>query len=201
MIPAQLTALRAKVFASADPQIVAAIAARDVNALVARLNSANGEQGWRTDAPVNAILDAITWSSYTPSDTIQNSDTDPVLTVRVGRLLTIQTKQMNLQLMLQGRDRLDCSRPNVRGGLRDAVIQVPSGSNGANTAPGGTNAATVLAQCVRPITVAESLLAANAQASDTTGATSARVLTFEGEVYGNEGTAILFNDDGTPYTP
>ena len=202
MTPAQIDALRAKVFASTDPTIVALRTARDQNGLTAHLNSNSNVNGWRTDAPVNAILDAINWSAYTPTDNPQNSDTDlAALSIKTARLLTVQTKQINLQLMLQGRDTLNCSRPNVRGGLRDAVIQVPTGVNGAPTSPGGANGSTVLAQCIRPITVAEDLLSAAPQASDTTGTTTARVLSFEGQVEGGEVGSILFNDDGTPRNP
>jgi hypothetical protein len=201
MTPAQLDALRTKVFASTDPGMVALVTARDQLGLTAYLNDASGEQGWRSDAPVNGILDAITWASYTPSDAVAGGDTDPLLSVKIGRLLTVQTKQINLQLMLQGRDTLNCSRPNVRGGLRDAVIQVPTGASGALTSPGGGSGVTVLTQCVRPITRAEALLASNAQASDTTGTITARVLTFEGEVGVGEVGSLLFFDDGTPRNP
>lgn len=133
---------------------------------------------WRTDAPVNAIVDAINWSSYTPADAIAASD--PALSQQIARLLTIQTKQMNLQLMLQGRESLNCARPNVRAGLRDAVVQVPSGSGGAVTAPGGSSGVNVLAVCTRSATEAEKILATASQGSDTTGSTTARVMGFEG---------------------
>jgi hypothetical protein len=82
--------------------------------------------------------------------------------------------------------------------LRDCVIQLPTGAGGANTSPGGASGVTVLGQCVRPITVAESLLAANSQAGDTTGATTARVMTFEGRVDAGEVGLVLYNEDGTP---
>jgi hypothetical protein len=135
---------------------------------------------WRTDAPVNAIVDAINWANYTPSEAIAASD--PALSQQVARLLTIQTKQMNLQLMLQGRESLNCARPNVRAGLRDAVIQIPSGSGGASTSPGGASGVTVLNACVRNATEAEKIFAAQSQASDTTGSVTARVMTFEGNL-------------------
>lgn len=181
MTPAQLTALRQAI--DANPTWVAIPNNSDGNYTLAALLNAQASPAfsvWRTDAPVNAILDAINWGTYTPSDTI--ALTDPTLTQQVGRLLTIQTKQMNLQLMVQGREVINCSRPNVRGGLRDAVIQVPSGANGAATSPGGANGATVLAQCIRNATEAEKILATASQASDTTGATTARVMGFEGNV-------------------
>ena len=198
MTPAQLTTLRAACFA--DPTAAAFFAAPgNAAGLRAYLNGASGSNAWRTDAPVNAILDAINWGTYTPSDAIASAD--PTLTQQVGRLLAIQTKQMNLQLMVQGRDVLNCSRPNVRGGLRDAVIQVPSGAGGAATSPGGANGATVLAQCVRPATRAEVMLAAQSQASDTTGTTTARVLTFEGDVQDVEAATLIYHDDGTIWGP
>lgn len=198
MTPAQLTALRVACFA--DPSAFAFFAGQgNAAGLRAYLNGASGSNAWRTDAPVNAILDAINWGTYTPSDAIASAD--PTLTQQVGRLLAIQTKQMNLQLMVQGRDVLNCSRPNVRGGLRDAVIQVPSGAGGAATSPGGANGATVLAQCVRPATRAEVMLAAQSQASDTTGTTTARVLTFEGDVKDVEAATLIYHDDGTIWGP
>jgi len=179
--PAQLTALRQAI--DANPTWAAIPNNSDGNYTLAALLNAQASPAfsvWRTDAPVNAILDAINWGTYTPSDAI--ALTDPTLTQQVSRLLTIQTKQMNLQLMVQGREVINCSRPNVRGGLRDAVIQVPSGANGAATSPGGANGATVLAQCIRNATEAEKILATASQASDTTGATTARVMGFEGNV-------------------
>lgn len=137
---------------------------------------------WRTDTPVSSIIDAISFAGYTPNDAVSSSDTDPVLSRKIGWLLTIQTKQMNLQLMLQGRDRLNTSPPNVRSGLRDAVIQIPSGAGGANSAPGGVGGTTVLNACTRAATEAEKILAAASQASDTTGTVTARVMTWEGTV-------------------
>lgn len=181
MTPAQLTALRQAI--DANPTWVAIPNNSDGNYTLAALLNAPAVPAfnvWRTEAPVNAILDAINWGTYTPSDAIASAD--PTLTQQVGRLLAIQTKQMNLQLMVQGRDVLNCARPNMRGGLRDAVIQVPSGANGAATSPGGANGATVLAQCIRNATEAEKILATASQASDTTGATTARVMGFEGNV-------------------
>lgn len=181
MTPAQLTALRQAI--DANPTWAAIPNNSDGNYALAALLNAPAVPTfnvWRTEAPVNAILDAINWGTYTPSEAIASAD--PTLTQQVGRLLTIQTKQMNLQLMVQGRDVLNCARPNMRGGLRDAVIQVPSGANGAATSPGGANGATVLAQCIRNATEAEKILATASQASDTTGATTARVMGFEGNV-------------------
>lgn len=132
---------------------------------------------WRTETPTTTIIDAINWAQYTPNDVVLSGDTDPLLTRKIGWLLTVQTKQMNLQLMLQGRLTLDCSRANVRAGLRDAVIQLPTGAGGANTSPGGSSGANVLNACTRLATEAEKILAG---AQETTGTVTANVLGFEG---------------------
>ena len=137
---------------------------------------------WRTDAPISAIMDAITWANYTPNDSIADADTDPALSRKIGRLLTAQTKQMNLQLMLQGRDRFNAAPPNARAGLRDAVILLPTGAGGANTSPGGASGVNVLNACTRNATEAEKILATPSSGSDTTGTVTARVLGFEGFV-------------------
>lgn len=137
---------------------------------------------WRTDAPVTSIVDAIDFAKYTPAGALDDATlTTQLLAVqRQAQLLAIQTKQMNLQMLTQGRATLDCSRPNVRGALRDATIQVPSGASGAFTSPGGASGATVLAACIRNATDGEKILATASQGSDTTGTTTARVMGFEG---------------------
>lgn len=98
---------------------------------------------WNPEASVSAIQDAITWDKYTPTDAPDNTATF------TNRMLAIQTKQMNLQLMLQGKTTVDASKSNVRAGLRDAVTVVPSGAGGGSTAPGGANGVNVLNACVR----------------------------------------------------
>lgn len=194
MTPAQLTALRAACLADPGAQAFY-VAPGNAAGLQAYLNATSGTNVWRTDAPVNAIVDAITWSNYTPADSVAAAE--PALTQQAVRLLAIQTKQVNLQLMAQGRDTINASRPNVRGGLRDAVIQIPSGANGANTSPGGASGVNVMNACVRPGTRAEVFLAASSQSSDTTGGVTARVMTFEGAVEETEARALIFRDDGT----
>jgi len=128
---------------------------------------------WRTDAPTADIFDSINWSLYTPSDSPDNTAT------YTNRLLAIQTKQMNLQNMLVGRDTLNCAKANIRAGLRDAVIQIPAGAGGAMVSPGGVSGATVLAVCTRNATRLEKLLSTG---SVTTGTTTAAVMGYEGQI-------------------
>lgn len=194
MTPAQLTSLRGACFLDANAAAFF-VAPGNAAGLRAYLNAASGANVWRTDASVDAINDGIDYGKYTPTDAVPS--TDPALSIDISRMLRIQTKQMNLQNILIGRTTLNCSRPNVRGGLRDAVIAVPAGTAGALTAPGGASGANVLAACVRPGTRAEVMLAVGSQASDTTGGTSARVLTFEGEVSDVEAATLIYRDDGS----
>lgn len=147
--------------------------AGDAFSLKAWCNAPGAVNVWRTDAPVSAIIDSITWSSYTPNDPPDSTAT------YTNRALLAQTKQMNMQLMLQGRTALDASRANIRAGLRDAVIQLPTGVNGGMVVAGGASGSTTLGACVRSATRAEGVLAAAAQV---TGTVSAQILTFEGAV-------------------
>ena len=135
--------------------------------IAAYYNTVTATDIWRTDAPVDAILDSIDWSKYTPADA---ADTTVIFT---NRMLAIQTKQMNLQNMIIGRDFLNTAKPNIRAGLRDAVIAVPAGVSGASVSPGGPGGATVLAICLRKATNVEVVLSTTT--NGTTGPTTARV--------------------------
>lgn len=137
---------------------------------------------WRTDCRVEDIYNAINWAAYTPVDAVLSGDSGDTLHRKNGWLLSIQVKQMNLQIMTQGRSTLNTAFVNVRAGLRDAVIQVPAGSGGASVSPGGASGVNVLAACVRNATEGERVLAAASQGSDTTGTTTARVMTYSGSL-------------------
>lgn len=200
MTPGQLTSLRAACFA--DSTAAAFFPLGDTAGLRAYLNGPAGVNAWNTAAPVRAVVDAIDWSKYTANDAVDDAALALDLTAqrRLVRVLYLQTKQMNLQLMLQGRESVNASLVNLRAGLRDATINCPSGTNGANTSPGGASGVSVLSACVRPATKAEVMLAAPSQANDTTGTVTARVLTFEGEVSDVDAARIVFKDDGTIWT-
>lgn len=133
---------------------------------------------WNPSTPVRSILDTFNWTAFTPTDTVLETDTDAALLARrTARLLAIQTKQMNLQLMLQGRDTVDASLVNFRAGLRDALINIPSGASGASVVAAGASAATALGACTRKATRAEKLFAGVPVA---TGTVTAAVMGFTG---------------------
>jgi hypothetical protein len=200
MTPTQLTALRAACFLDAN---AAAFFAGQGNAagLRAYLNAASGTNVWRTEAPTVDILDAVDQSRYTPNDPVlqTNAATDSLLRLN-ARALYAQTKLMVLQNFVLSRQALDCRPATVRGSLRDAVIQVPTGVDGAAMQPGGASGVNVLNKCVRSGTRAEVMLAAAAQGSDTTGGVTARVMTFEGEVADLDAATLIYRDDGSIWT-
>jgi hypothetical protein len=172
MTPAQNALIKADILASADMNTLANNS--DGNYEIARLyNLPSTTDVWRTEAPTRAIFDAITWANFTPTDVADGTAT------YTNRILAVQTKQMNLQNMLIGRESIDASKANIRAGLRDAVIQLPTGTGGAMTSAGGSSAVTVLTACVRKATRLEKLLAS---APVTTGTVSAGVMGFEGNV-------------------
>jgi len=182
---AQLVALRADILADGA---LSAIPRNDDGfieiAAAYNLAASPALSVWRTDAQVKDILDAMTFSNYTPNDPPDGT------ALYTNRALVIQTKQMNLQTMLQGRQSIDASRANIRLALRDAVIALPSGTGGDAQSAGGASGATVLAACKRNATRAEKLFAAG---SATTGATTANLLVNEGVLTHADVSSALAN--------
>ena len=174
MTPAQLAAIKADIIASGDMNTIPQ--GSDGSDAIAKLYNAPASPSflvWKTNASVNDIFDALDWSKYTPTDSPEATG------IYSARALAIQTKQMNLQNMLIGRDKIDASKANIRAGLRDAVIQLPSGVGGAFVAAGGASGVTVLNTCVRNATRLEKLLSIG---NGTTGTVTAGILGFEGNV-------------------
>lgn len=180
LTPAQVAALRADILA--DPVLSALPNDQDSALAIAAAYNQTAVPDlfvWHPSARISNILDTFNLASFTPVDTISESDTDPVISRRMGRLLSIQVKQMNLQLMLQGRDLLDCTLPNVRASLRDALVQVPAGVNGAFVAVAGASGATALAACQRKATRGEKLFATG---TATTGSTTGSLMGYVGAI-------------------
>ena len=179
---AQNAAIKADIAANIDLSVIPA--GSDGSFEIARLYNlpaAPAYMVWRTNALTKDIFDAIDWTKYTPADAPEATG------IYTARAMAIQTKQMNLQNILTGRDQLDTSKPSIRAGLRDAVIQLPAGANGANISAGGGNGATagvtVLTACTRAATRIEKLLSTSPPAAGTvTGPVTAGLLGFEGVV-------------------
>lgn len=176
LTPAQKTLLKADITGpGANATAVAAfVAVNDWSSIANYYNSFGSADAWNSQAPVRNIYDGIDWTKYTPNDAPDGT------AIFTNRLLAIQTKQMNLQNMLQGRETIDASKALLRAGLRDAVIGLPSGTSGASQAAGGSSGVNLLNACTRKARFVEAVLGAGTSA--TTGTVSALVLPFEGEL-------------------
>lgn len=186
MLLTEQQAATVKAYIDADPQMSVIPNNSDGAFEIARLFNLPANPTvlvWRTDAPVAVIYDAINWSQYTPSWVPNSSDSPATAAVYTNALLMIQTKQMNLQAMTQGRESVNAAKLNVRTGLRDCVISVPSGAiaGGApsNVSPGGASGVNVLTNCVRPASRIEALLS---RAAPTLGTITANIMGFEGGI-------------------
>lgn len=171
MTPAQLTSLKAAVLASQDAAIQSAATTRNDTELSRLLNLPSSFSVWRSTTPADEVADAILWDRLTPVDTPDGT------AIQTNRLLLCQAKQMNLQVLLQGRDSIGTGRSNLRAGLSDALLNVPSGVGGATQDAGWIGAGRVKATITRFATVAERVFA-----SGTGTAGSPGVLGWEGSV-------------------
>lgn len=175
---AQLATLKTAIPAnSANYTNAGAIAQRDGENIAAWFNKASGTAVWGTAIDVQSVYDAIDWTKYTPTDTPDNTATF------TNRALVIQTKQMNLQNMLQGRTTINGAKANVRAGLRDAVILLPSGTAGAAISAGGASGITVMTALTRFGTNGEVLFITSSPAL---GGVTAGIMGFEGSLSGSD---------------
>jgi flagellar hook assembly protein FlgD len=131
---------------------------------------------WNTTTPTNVIGDAIIWANLTPTDTPDTT------TVYTNRALMAQAKQLNIQIYLQGRETVSTNKSNIRSGIQDALTNLPTGVNGANSSGGW---ATVKGVIQRAATNAEKVLAVGTGTS-----ANPSDLTFEGNVTLNEASLL-----------
>lgn len=171
----QITALRPAV--AAEPSLAQAILSGNDLAIAQWLNAAAVPDYfvWRPITGTGEILDAITWANLTPADTADGT------AAFTNRALACQAKQLNLQILLQGRNDLATGKTTVRQGLSDALTNVPAGAAGAPLDAGWLGAGKVKAAITRKASNAEKALATG---TGTAGTPS--VMGFEGDVSVNE---------------
>lgn len=128
MTPAQYSAL--KVVALADSTAANLLTIGDDPGLAEWFNLNSTTYVWRTNALSDEVLDAITWANLTPADTPDGTAT------YTNRALICQAKQINLQIMLQGKERINGGKASIRAGLSDALLNVPSAAGGATQSAG-----------------------------------------------------------------
>lgn len=137
-------------------------------AIAAAYNTVGTFVVWKSSTSAADIFDQIVWANMTPADTPDTTQ------IWLNRNMQCQSKQLNLQTMLVGRDQVNSGKANVRTGLQDALTNVPSGAAGALQSAGWTN---VRLTMQRNATRAEKLFATG---TGTQG--SPAVLVFEGSL-------------------
>lgn len=166
MTPAQRSTLRA--LALADPTASAILTAGADQELANWFNTATTFVVWKTNAVVKDIEDQIQWANYTPTD-VPGADATMAY---ANRGIHAQTKQINLQILLQGRDTIDATKASIRAGLQDATSKLYTGVGGAQVGAGWT---AVLVQLKRMASRAEAALATGSGTDATPG-----LLVYEG---------------------
>lgn len=182
MTPAELTALRAAINAVPALTVLPKNGDTDLE-IAAYFNEPSSPEVrvWNPVAPVRSIMDTFNWAAFTPADSMPESNVDTAAIQRyTARLLAIQTKQINLQLMLQGRETVDATLDNFRTGLRDALVAVPAGVGGAGITVAGANASNALNACTRVATRGEVVFADPTPKA--TGVVSARIMNYVGAI-------------------
>lgn len=162
----QLQTLKAGILA--DPTTSGYIAAGTPGYCVDYLNADSAFVVWSGSVNVQKIMDSIVWANLTPVDSPDGT------ALWTNRNLQCQSKQLNLQTILQGRTTLDGRNTNVRAGLQDALTGLPSGASGASISAGWANVKLVLE---RFATRAEVLFSSGVGTSTTPGA-----LSWEGKI-------------------
>jgi len=172
MTPGQLATLKAYILA--DPVMAAKPMTSGGSLEIASLLNTAASPAynvWRSTTTASDILDAITWANLTPVDTPDGTAT------YTNRVLVCQAKQMNLQILLQGRESLATGRTSVRGGLSDALQNVPAGAAGALLDAGWAGGGKVKAAITRAASVVEKVFATGNGTSATPS-----LLGFEGPI-------------------
>ncbi len=128
MTPAQYTTLKS--LADADQTASALIAQGNDIGLADWMNAPTSQYIWRQYTPADDVFDAIVWANLTPIDAPDGT------ALWTNRALLCQAKQINLQIMLQGKERIATAKATTRAGLSDAMLNVPSGASGATQSAG-----------------------------------------------------------------
>lgn len=158
MTPGQLTVLKAAIAAETDPVFVD--------------HRANGNNSgmsiwfaqpvnpafyvWKSSVNTDDVFDAINWALLTPADVPSAADSVQLIETQINRGLVCQTKQINLQILLQGRQTINATKLRVRQALTDSLQNVPSGASGAAQDAGW---AQVKATMYRPVNRGEKIFA------------------------------------------
>lgn len=152
MTPEQNAALKADILA--DPTLVQYVTDGRINALVAAYNAPSSPTFtvWKNETPQADVNDAIVWANFTPLDDADGSQ------LFENRALVCLLKQNNVLGLLR-MDPVATGKPNVRAGLADSLLNVPSAAGGNKQSAGWAAVKTTIS---RIATRAEKLFATGA---------------------------------------
>lgn len=150
LTPEQLATLKAAILAETDPTFVAARTEGN-NATMAAFYAADANPAfyvWRSVVNTDDVFDAISWASLTPVDIPNVADSAQLAAAQTTRALICQAKQINLQILLQGRQTINATKLRVRQALTDSLQNVPAGVAGAPLDAGWTQVKATLYRSV-----------------------------------------------------
>ena len=129
MTPEQYAALKANILA--NPTLVQYVTDGRINALVAAYNAESSPPFtvWEDETSKADVFDAIVWANFTPADDADGSQ------LFNNRALVCLIKQNNV-LGLLSIDPVATGKPNVRAGLSDSLLNVPSAAGGNKQSAG-----------------------------------------------------------------
>lgn len=131
LTPEQLQVLKADILL--DPVLSALPMSNASGSVIAAAYNANAVPDfyvWKTTTPAADIFQAIDWNKLTPAAAPDGT------TTWTNKNLQCQSKQLNIQTLLTGRDVIASGRSNIRSGLNDALTALPSKNDGTNQAAG-----------------------------------------------------------------
>jgi hypothetical protein len=181
----QLAILKAAILAETDSAVVTARtpATRDDRVIAAFYNQPSTFYVWKSSVDTETIFDAIDWAKLTVADLASIADSAQVSSAQTNWHLACQGKQINLQIVLQGRQTINATRLKTRQMLTDALQNIPSGVGGALQDAGWVQVKQTL---YRPATRGEALFATG---NGTTGVPG--LLAFEGAVSLDDVSTVL----------
>lgn len=179
---AQLQVLKAAIVAETDPEFVVYRDNGQTGLMANWYNQPSATRVWGNLMPVNAMFDAIDFANYDMLPTIDGTGEQR------NRLIASQNKLLAVQVMLQGREQINCFPNRVRDSLLVATTDIPSGNNGALRSATGANGIRILTAMQRAATRGEALYVGSPV---TTGTVSAPKLVFEGSISDQDISAAL----------
>jgi len=161
MTPAQLSNFKTAILS--DPNLTTLVSTGQTGAIAQYYQADSAFWVWRSSTPSSDIVDAVTWSNYTPSDAPDST------TLFLNRCEICAIKRDNMRAMLAS-ERLLTGKNSTRVNLQDALQNVPAGAGGALLDAGWIGAGKVKATISRLANKLEALFATGTGTSANPGA-------------------------------